>query len=92
MDNYMNFPEQPKAPIVKTSDWFLTMLISSIPLIGFIMLVVWAIDKEGNPNKSNWAKATLIWYAIGFAFVMLVLFFIGFGAITGVFDDVPAWD
>lgn len=92
MDDYMNFPEQPKAPIVKTGDWVLTILISSIPLVGLIMLIVWAVDKEGNQNKSNWAKATLIWYGIGLAFVIFILFLVGIGAVSGLFDDMPFWE
>jgi len=35
-------------------------------LVGFIMLFVWAFGSGENPNKANWAKATLIWFVIGF--------------------------
>jgi len=52
------------APVVKTSDWFLTILIAGIPLVGLIMLLVWAFGSENNANKSNWAKATLLWALI----------------------------
>lgn len=77
-----------KHPTVKTNDWFLTILIANIPIIGFIMLVVWAVDKTGNPNKANWAKATLIWYAVGFGLLVLLLLIIGFGTISGLFDEI----
>jgi hypothetical protein len=48
----------------------ITLLITFIPVVGFVMLFVWAFGSNENPNKANWAKATLIWYAIG-----CVLFF-----------------
>ncbi|MFM7628811.1 MAG: hypothetical protein ACKO44_04780 [Algoriphagus sp.] len=60
--------------IVKTSEWLITYLIASIPLVGIIMLFVWAFGSSTNPSKSNWAKASLIWIAI-----ITVIYFI-FGA------------
>lgn len=50
--------------VVKTSDWVLTLFIAAIPLVGLIMLFVWGFGSSTNPNKANWAKALLIWYAI----------------------------
>ncbi|ERM82547.1 hypothetical protein P872_05845 [Rhodonellum psychrophilum GCM71 = DSM 17998] len=86
----MDFNQEFKHPPINTGDWFLTILISNIPLIGLIMLVVWAVDKENNPNKSNWAKAKLIWYLVGFGFAMMVLFFVGFGTFLGFFNNFGA--
>ncbi|HEX2925273.1 MAG TPA: hypothetical protein VHP38_03290 [Ruminiclostridium sp.] len=51
-------------PSVTTGDWFLTILITAIPLIGLIMLFVWAFGGGANENKSSWAKAMLIWVLI----------------------------
>jgi hypothetical protein len=58
---------------VKTSDWVITFLISSIPLVGFIMLFVWAFGSGTNPSKANWAKAALIWIAIIVALYLLLI-------------------
>lgn len=63
--------ENQQAPVMSTKDWVITILISALPLIGFVMLIVWAFGSGENPNKINWAKATLIWMAI-----MMVLFII----------------
>ncbi|MGK0413401.1 MAG: succinate dehydrogenase/fumarate reductase cytochrome b subunit [Polaribacter sp.] len=49
---------------VKTGEWFLTFLITSIPVIGFIMLFVWAFGGGINESKANFAKAALIWFAL----------------------------
>ena len=63
---------------VKTGEWVLTFLIASIPLVGFIMLFVWAFGNGTNESKANWAKATLVWFAIIIG--MYVLFALIFGA------------
>ncbi len=53
-------------------DWFITILIASIPIVGFVMLLVWAFDKNINVNKANWAKANLLWYVIGLGIAILI--------------------
>ena len=64
---------------VSVGEWVITILITALPLIGLIMLFVWAFGDGANPSKKNWAIATLIWFAIGI--VLAILFFIIFGAI-----------
>jgi hypothetical protein len=58
----------------------ITILIAAIPLVGFVMLFVWAFGSNENMNKSNWAKAALIWTAI----VMVLTFFL-WGTIAAIF-------
>lgn len=65
---------------MSTKDWIITLLITSIPLVGFIMLFVWAFGSGENPNKSNFAKAALIWTA-----VWCVLFILFYGTIAAIF-------
>lgn len=59
--------------VVSVSDWFVTVLIASIPIIGLIMLFVWAFGGGSNENKENWAKANLLWYAVALAIFLLFL-------------------
>ncbi|MFB6363491.1 hypothetical protein ACFCP7_05425 [Paenibacillus elgii] len=75
--NYNNQPQS--APILTVKDWLITMLIMIIPLVNLIMLFVWAFGGGENPSKSNYAKATLIWMAIGVA--LSVVFTILFGSL-----------
>ena len=82
----MDFNSEFRHPPVNTGDWFLTIFIANIPILGLIMLVVWAIDKNGNPNKANWAKAKLLWYALAAGLGILFLILMGVGAVTGIFD------
>lgn len=58
-------------------DWILTVFISFLPVIGLIMLLVWSFSSQVNPNKQNWARATLIIYlflTILYFVFMLLLF------------------
>jgi hypothetical protein len=64
-------------PAIKLGEWFVTLLIAAIPLVGLIMLFVWSFGGGTNLNKANWAKATLIWVAI--LTVLYILFFALFG-------------
>lgn len=66
------------APVMSVKDWVITLIISAIPLVGIIMVFVWAFGSGQNPNKSNWAKGALIMAAIFIA--LYILFFLLFGA------------
>jgi heme/copper-type cytochrome/quinol oxidase subunit 2 len=70
---------QPQASVMSVKDWMITLLITFIPVIGIIMLFVWAFSSGENPNKSNWAKATLIWFAI--LIVIYTFIIVVFGAV-----------
>ena len=59
---------------ISVGEWVLNIFIASIPLVGLIILIVWAVSSDIPESKSNWAKGMLVWYVIG-----IVLAFI-FGA------------
>jgi hypothetical protein len=84
----MNIPEEFKKPPVTLGDWIISVIITKIPLIGFIMLIVWAVDKNTESNKANWAKAELIVKLIGFLIVILFIAIIGIGFFTNFADQV----
>ncbi len=55
--------------------WVLYDLIMMIPIVNLIMLFVWGFGSaEKNKTFRNWAKAQLIWIAIGL--VLSILFMI----------------
>lgn len=58
--------------VVKLGDWMITLLITGIPVLGLIMLFVWAFSKGKNPSKRNWARANLIWIAISTVLVIIL--------------------
>lgn len=65
------------APVVKTGEWVVTYLITAIPLIGIIMLFVWAFGGNANPNKANWAKAALVLAAIVIGIYIIIFMIFG---------------
>lgn len=60
-----------------TKEWAISIFISSLPVIGFIMLLVWALSDETNIHKKNWAKGTLIIWVIGLIIALAFLFLFG---------------
>lgn len=55
---------QVQKPEISIGDWVVTLLVAAIPLVGIIMMFVWAFGGNAHPSKANWAKAMLIWAAI----------------------------
>jgi hypothetical protein len=76
MEQPVQHPSQPGTEPMSVKDWFLTLFITYIPLVGLVMQIVWAFDSNTHPNKKNFAKASLLWtlVGIGLAIIIFVLF------------------
>lgn len=57
---------------VTVGNWMLVYVLMCIPLVNFIMLLVWAFGSSAPASQSNWAKATLLWMVI-FTVIWFVL-------------------
>ncbi|MDF2964072.1 MAG: hypothetical protein K0S39_5807 [Paenibacillus sp.] len=86
---YYQDPYLQQAPVMTIKDWILTFIVSAIPIVNIIMLFVWAFGDNTNPNKKNYAKASLILAAIFIVLyvVFLILFFVILGASGGMSRD-----
>ncbi|MCK5847367.1 MAG: hypothetical protein KAG84_08005 [Bacteroidales bacterium] len=75
-----------RSEVMSVKDWLVTMLVVAIPLVGFIMIFVWAFGDSANRNKANWAKASLLLLAIvlGIYALVFALFGMAFLAGTGI--------
>lgn len=71
--------ENPNQKTMSVNDWLITFLIMAIPIVGLVMLFVYAFGSDQNVNKQNWAKAQLIMIAIVLALVFIM--FLIFGSI-----------
>ncbi|WKD85903.1 hypothetical protein KCTC32516_01251 [Polaribacter huanghezhanensis] len=69
--------EQQNATIMSYKEWALTIFLASIPIVGFILVLIWAFDSNTRINKKNWAKGTLLLMVIYFIIIMLFLFMFG---------------
>ena len=56
-------------------EWILTFILMSIPLVGIIMMFVWAFSSSTHPSKQAFSKAYLILATI---WMVLVFFLAGF--------------
>ncbi|MBN7815025.1 hypothetical protein [Algoriphagus pacificus] len=84
----MEMPPEYKKPPMTLGDWIIAVVIKRLPLIGFIMLIVWAVDTNTDPDKANWAKAELIVRLIIFASVIIFIAIIGFSFFTNFADEI----
>ena len=82
MDNY----SRPRDTTMSYKDWALTIFLGSLPIIGFILVLIWAFDNNTNIHKQNWAKGTLLLMVIGIVVAMMFLFlFGGMALLSGLF-------
>ncbi|NLZ37423.1 MAG: zinc ribbon domain-containing protein [Clostridiales bacterium] len=74
------------APLT-VGQFFLHFLICSIPLVGFIMMLVWAFSSESNINRKNLSRAMLIWTLI--AVVLSIISSVVFAAaFAGIINEL----
>lgn len=73
--------------VLSVKEWALTIFITSIPLVGLVMLFVWAFGDESNINRTNWAKGNLLIILLGIVLAMSFLFmFGGIALLSNLFD------
>ena len=75
-------PAQTMAPqkdeTVSFGDWFLTIFLMNIPIVNFIMTLVFAFSRKKKKSKSNFFKANLLWMVIScvLSIITTVLIFV----------------
>ena len=66
-------------------DWVVTRIILALPLVGLIMLLVWALSSDTHPSKKTYCQSTHVFAGC----VIAVLLFVGI--ICGGFAAVAAY-
>jgi hypothetical protein len=64
------------ASFMSIGDWLITFLICCIPIVGIVMMFVWAFGNTNQPSKKTWAQAGLIFsliITVLYAFIMASL-------------------
>ena len=80
MDNNFNLdPEYVPAYAKKTTDmsvgaWVGTLILTAIPIVGFICLIVWAVSSSPEKrSRKNWAIAQFILMLICFVLTVVLI-------------------
>lgn len=66
-------------PVVSMGEWLLTIFVSCIPMVGLIMLIIFAFSSNINPSKKNYARMMLI---VQVVFVGIYILLAAFGAFS----------
>lgn len=83
-NNYMQSQE------MTVGQWFLTIFLSCLHIIGLVLLFIWAFSATTPTAKKNYARAMLIFWAIAFVLgFFLVPIFIG--TLVSVFREMD-WE
>jgi len=61
---------------LSVGDWIFTLIILSIPLVGFIFLLYWSLSSKSNTNRKNFCIAYLV-LALIFIAIIVALMFMG---------------
>jgi uncharacterized membrane protein YqjE len=76
---------QNTSQVTSVKDWAIRIFLASLPLVGLILLLVWAFGNDGNKERSNWAKGhlliTVIILVLSFLFVISILGMASFGTL-----------
>jgi len=57
---------------MKIGDWIVTMLLLSIPIVNFVLIIMWAFGSNVNPSKKSYFQAYLILALIGTVIGILI--------------------
>lgn len=72
-----NMQQNAVSPTLSVKDWLITLIVLAIPVVGFVMAIIWAIQAD-NPSKRNFFIA--YWILVAIMIVLMILFMVIFGA------------
>lgn len=69
--------QQPTPPVnnehMTTGEWVVTYLLLLIPLANIILPFIWAFSANTKQSKKTWARATLIFMAVGIVISIILI-------------------
>lgn len=67
-------PYTRKTTDMSVGDWVLTLILTAIPLVGFICLIVWAVSSSPEKrSRKNWAIAQFILTLVTLALTVVLI-------------------
>lgn len=89
---YVPAEERDLVPNLSMSRWLLVNFILSIPIVGFVFLIIWSIGDPG-PGKEalvTFARGTIVWKVIGAIIYILFMFFVLYILSTALYGMTDA--
>jgi len=81
----------PRDKVYGVGGWLGTLILTSIPIVGFILLLVWAFGSKANKNKKNFAIALLIFGVIA-TVIGIALYASILASIGGFLDQLGTFE
>jgi hypothetical protein len=72
---------------VSVGSWMWMMFVTAIPVIGFIMILVWAFAGD-NDSRKNYYRAILAWLLV---IILLLVFFALLGNWPAILKQIQSW-
>lgn len=57
-------PQVQGAPILSVGEYLKMFLLLCIPIVNVVLMLIWAFNNSENPNKRNYALASLLFFVI----------------------------
>jgi len=81
-------PANVQDPPLSVKDWLITLVVLSIPLIGLIFLLYWALSNSSNVNRKNYCIAAIIYQIALFVLILLIfIILLSFGVVSGMMGE-----
>lgn len=65
---------------VSVASWMGMLFVTAIPIIGWILILVWAFSGD-NESRQNYFRAILLW-------VLIAIIFVGIAVVIGVLPEL----
>jgi uncharacterized membrane protein YhaH (DUF805 family) len=75
-------PQAGQNAVLSTVEWFGTLIVLIVPIVGIVVYFIWAFGTGGNLNRRNYCRAALIMMAI--SLVLGIIFSVVLGGIIGM--------
>jgi uncharacterized membrane protein YhaH (DUF805 family) len=75
-------PQAGQNAVLSTVEWFGTLIVLIVPIVGLVVYLIWAFGSGGNINRRNYCRAALIMMAISLVFS--IIFSVVLGSIIGM--------
>ncbi|MEI6236104.1 MAG: hypothetical protein WCT04_23865 [Planctomycetota bacterium] len=72
---------------ISVGSWMWMMFVSAIPIVGFIMFIVWTFSGE-NDSRKNYFRAIWAWF---FIIIALVVVLAALGNAPGLMKEIQTW-